>query len=69
MRKILTLTLLVTITPLLFLGCASKDPLTECDKLKPTYEEVKVYGKVINAYGLAKMKKQDECRERVRGWK
>ncbi len=68
MRKMLILALLVA-TPLLFLGCARKNPFAECDKLKPTYEEVKAYGKVINAYELAKFKKQDECIDRIKGLK
>lgn len=61
----LILTILAA-TTLLFLGCARKNPYAECDKLKPTLEEVKVYGKVIDSYDLARMKKQDECREKVK---
>lgn len=57
---------LLVATPLLFLGCARKNPYAECYQLKPTYEEVKVYGKVLNSYGLAKMKKEDECIERIK---
>lgn len=65
MRKTLMLALLVA-TPLLFAGCAAKkNPFAECDKLEPTFEEVKFYGKVIDSYNLAKMKKQDACRERI----
>ena len=63
MKKMLMLTILV-VTTLLFSGCARKNPLAECDKLKPTYEEVKRYG-TIDAYDLARMKKQEDCRERV----
>ena len=66
MRKTLMLALLVA-TPLLFAGCAAKkNPYAECDKLKPTFEEVKAYGKVLNSYELATWKKQDECRERIK---
>lgn len=66
MRKTLMLALLAT-TPLLFLGCAAKkNPFAECDKLKPTFEEVKAYGKVIDAYQIATWKKQDECIEKVK---
>ena len=66
MKKMLMLTVLVA-TPLLFAGCAAKkNPYAECDKLKPTFEEVKAYGKVFNSYELATWKKQDECRERVK---
>lgn len=64
------LTLLVAITPLLFLGCAAKkNPYAECDKLKPTFEEVKKYGNILMAYDAAKSAKQEECREKIRGWK
>ena len=67
MKKMLMLALLVAITPLLFTGCAAKkNPYAECDKLKPTFEEVKAYGKVLNSYELATWKKQDECRERIK---
>ena len=69
MRKTLMLTLLVT-TPLLFLGCAAKkNPYAECDKLEPTLEEVKKYGNILMAYDAAKSAKQEECREKIRGWK
>ena len=63
----LMLALLVAITPLLFAGCAAKkNPYAECDKLKPTLEEVKKYGKILMAYDAAKSAKQEECRERIK---
>ena len=69
MRKMLMLALLVA-TPLLFLGCAAKkNPFAECDKLEPTLEEVKKYGNLLMAYDAAKSAKQEECREKIRGWK
>jgi lipoprotein len=69
MKKMLMLTVLVA-TPLLFLGCAAKkNPYAECDKLKPTLEEVKKYGNILMAYDAAKSAKQEECREKIRGWK
>lgn len=70
MRKRLMLALLITITPILFAGCAAKkNPYAECDKLKPTLEEVKKYGNILMAYDAAKSAKQEECREKIRGWK
>jgi lipoprotein len=69
MKKVLILALLVT-TPLLFLGCAAKkNPYAQCDKLEPTLEEVKKYGNILMAYDAAKSAKQEECREKIRGWK
>ena len=61
----LMLALLVTITPLLFLGCAAKkNPFAECDKLEPTLEEVKKGGEFM-PYVTAKELKQEECRKRI----
>lgn len=68
MKKMLIVTLLVT-TPLLFSGCARKNPLAVCDKLEPTPEEVNKYGNFLLAYDAAKLAKQEDCRDRVRGWK
>lgn len=69
MRKTLMLALLIT-TPLLFAGCAAKkNPYAECDKLEPTLEEVKKYGNILMAYDAAKSAKQEECRDRIMGWK
>lgn len=65
MRKTSMLTLLVAITPLLFLGCAAKkNPFAECDKLEPTLEEVKKGGNFM-PYVTAKELKQDACRKRI----
>lgn len=70
MRKTLMLSLLVAVTPLLFVGCAAKkNPYVECDKLEPTLEEVKKYGNILMAYDAAKSAKQEECREKIRDWK
>lgn len=63
------LTLLVA-TSSLFAGCAAKkNPFAECEKLEPTFEEVKKYGNILMAYDAAKSAKQEECREKIRGWK
>jgi lipoprotein len=68
MRKRLMLALLVA-TPLLFTGCAAKkNPYAQCDKLEPTLEEVKKGGNFM-PYVTAKELKQEECREKIRGWK
>lgn len=65
MRKRLMLALLITITPILFAGCAAKkNPYAECDKLEPTLEEVKKGGNFM-PYVTAKELKQDACRKRI----
>ena len=65
MRKRLMLALLITITPILFAGCAAKkNPYAQCDKLEPTLEEVKKGGNFM-PYVTAKELKQDACRNRI----
>ena len=59
------LALLITITPILFAGCAAKkNPYAQCDKLEPTLEEVKQGGEFM-PYVTAKELKQDACRKRI----